>query len=379
MDVQIRDDAALSRISPPLLSRYLEVHDWTRDENWRGRITVWSTMRDERRFQILAPLMELSDTYAVRISEAVSTLADVEGRSQLDIYYELMAAGADVIRLRTLNGREPGRRSLSESVGLLRNAREMVRAAAHAAERPGQPVYRGRPSGAVTEYVNGVQPQPGYESGGDLILHSKVPPDYGDQTDLGDAVVRPPLARRAVLALEQGLNEAQSIAQDVIGGAGVSLFEQSVQRGVSANICDAIAALAKSQHGIGVDLSWAAIRPSAMPGRGFEFTESHAEALAGGAKLLRSKTPFLDAPVTGQIVRLDAKSREEFDGHGAVMYELDGQPIILNVQFDVADRDEVLRAFRDGTEVSLGGDIYREGNRYLLKNPRNLTVPAGRA
>ena len=46
--------------------------------------------------------------------------------------------------------------------------------------------------GAVTEYVNGVQPQPGYESGGDLILHSKVPPDYGDQTDLGDAVVRPP-------------------------------------------------------------------------------------------------------------------------------------------------------------------------------------------
>ena len=83
--------------------------------------------------------------------------------------------------------------------------------------------------------------------------------------------------------------------------------------------------------------------------------------------------------MTGQIVRLDAKSQEKFDGHGAVMYELDGQPIILNVQFDVADKDEVLRAFRGGTEVSLGGDIYREGNRYLLKNPRNFMVPAGRA
>ena len=185
MDVQIRDSEALSRISPPLLRRYLENHRWKWEENWRGRITVWSTTRDERRFQVLAPLMELSDTYAVRISEAVSTLAAVEDRSQLDVYYELMAAGADVIRLRTLNGRGSGRRSLSESVDLLRNAREMVRAAAHAAERPGQPVYRGRASGAVTEYVNGVQPQPGYESGGDLILHSKVPPDYGDQTDLG--------------------------------------------------------------------------------------------------------------------------------------------------------------------------------------------------
>ena len=91
MDVQIRDSEALSRISPPLLSRYLENHDWTREENWRGLNPVWSTIRDERRFQILAPLMELTDTYAVRISEAVSTLADVEDRSQLDIYYELMA------------------------------------------------------------------------------------------------------------------------------------------------------------------------------------------------------------------------------------------------------------------------------------------------
>ena len=68
MNVYIRDSAALSRITPPLLSRYLEIHGWTREETWRSRITVWSTEHNEQRHRILAPLMELSDTYAVRIS-----------------------------------------------------------------------------------------------------------------------------------------------------------------------------------------------------------------------------------------------------------------------------------------------------------------------
>ena len=96
MNVHIRDSAALSRITPPLLSRYLEVHGWTRDETWRGRIVVWSNVYNEQRHQILVPLMEASDTYAVRISEAISTLAEIEDRSQLEVYCEVLSDSTDV-------------------------------------------------------------------------------------------------------------------------------------------------------------------------------------------------------------------------------------------------------------------------------------------
>jgi hypothetical protein len=78
--------------------------------------------------------------------------------------------------------------------------------------------------------------------------------------------------------------------------------------------------------------------------------------------------------VTGEIVRLDRQSQEEFDGKAVVLYELDGRPVALQVQFDIADRDEVLRAFRDGVEISLDGDIHREGRQYLLQNVRNFIV-----
>ena len=374
MQVHIKDYKALSRITPTLLRQYLDSHGWVREETWRNRITVWSTVHNERRSQILMPLNELSDTYPLRMSEAMSIVAEVEGRSQLNVYHEVLAGGADVIRLRMLNNDGADRRSLSESAKLLNDARELLTSAARAAERPGQPVYRGRLSGEVTQYIDGIRPLPGYETGEALILHSRVPPDYGEQMDMGDSFHQP-FGRRAAVALEHGLREVGNTVQEVLGGnAGISLFERAAQRGVSANMCDAVASLANRQNGIEIGLSWAQVRPAVKSDARFGFTESHAEVLADGANLLRRKHPFLDANITGEIVRLDRPSHEEFDGQAVVLCVLDHRPAALNVQFATRDREGVVRAFRNSTEISVDGDVHREGNRYVLRTPRNFLL-----
>ena len=96
--------------------------------------------------------------------------------------------------------------------------------------------------------------------------------------------------------------------------------------------------------------------------------------LTEGAKLLRERNPFTDAHVTGEIVRLVRESQEEFDGEAVVLYELDGRPIALHTRFDIRDREEVVQAFRETIEISVDGDIRREGRRYILENPRNFTT-----
>ena len=118
------------------------------------------------------------------MSELLTALAGIEDRSQLDVYYDVMGAGADTIRIRSLNGGLSDR-SLSESVDLLGRTRDLMMAAARAAERPGQAVYRGRPSGLVTDYVRSIRPIPSYQTSRDITLHSRVPADYGVQIDLG--------------------------------------------------------------------------------------------------------------------------------------------------------------------------------------------------
>ena len=374
MEVHIKDYGALGTITPTLLRQYLTSHGWSKEETWRNRIVVWSMARDEQRNQILMPLNELSDTYPLRMSEAVSILAEVENRSQLNVYHEVLAGGADVIRLRVLNDNGTDRRSLSDSAKLLSDARELLTSAARAAERPGQPVYRGRLSGEVTQYIDGVRPLPGYETDETLILHSRVPPDYGEQIDMGD-LFHQPFGRRAALALEHGLREVGNTVQEVLGGGeGISLFEQAAQRGVSANMCDAVASLASRQDGIEIGLSWAQVRPAIKSDTRFGFAQSHADVLSDGANLLRRKNPFLDANITGEIVRLDRDSHEEFDGQAVVLCELDRRPAALHVQFATQDKEEVVRAFRNSIEISLDGDIHREGNRHVLKNPRNFLL-----
>ena len=374
MDVQVRDRPALRRVSPTAIQVYLQSHGWVHEENWRERIAVWSFDEYGETHQILAPLLEVSDRYHARILEALSTLAELEMRSQLDVYYDLIGAGADVIRLRPLNRAGQSGWTLSESVDFLTQARDLVAAAARSAERPGEPVYRGRASGQVTDYVRSVRPLPGYETGPELTLHSEVRAGYGVQEDLGDAF-RAPFPRQATIALNIGLREALRTAVAVIGGKEIqSVFKEAPSHGVSANFCDAVAALARRGHGIGVSLSWATVRPADAPNGEFPFPESSADVLTQGAELLRQNSPYTDAHVVGEIVGLDRQRREEFDGQSEVVCELDGRPVALKVQFDASDHDEVWRAFRNSITISIDGDIHREGRRYILQNPRNFSV-----
>ena len=374
MDVQIRDAAALRRVSPAMLRAYLAANDWVHEHTWRNRIMVWSSRHDEQTRELLTPLWEQSDAYAVRISEVVAFLADLEERSQLDVYHDLIGAGADVIRLRPLSRVGQSGWTLGDGVDFLTRARDLIAAAARAAERPGQLTYRGRVSSEVADYVRGVRPLPGYEIGPELTLHSPVSAAYGTQLDMGDPV-RPPFARRATIALNNGLREAGRTAANVMAGAEISnVFEDAASQGVSANFCDAVAALASHGDGIGVKMSWATVRPAEAYDDEFLFAASAADVFTEGAEWLRQSSPFLDAQVTGEIVRLYREQPGEFDGQAVMLYQLDNRPVALQVQFNVADREEVLRAFRDGIEISVAGDIHREGRQHVLKSPRNFSV-----
>ncbi len=119
------------------------------------------------------------------------------------------------------------------------------------------------------------------------------------------------------------------------------VFQAAVAPGVNAKLCDAVAALVRGGHGIGVSISWATVRPAEASDGEFQFAESAADVFIQGAETLRQNSPFLDAHITGEIVGLDRQRREEFDGQSEVVCELDGRPVALKVQFEASDHDEV--------------------------------------
>ena len=99
MIVQIRDRAALSSISIVSLRAYLVSRGWNNEGQWGERpVTIFANESGGRTWEILVPNRDTIRGYAEGMAEAVSVLAAVEERSQLDVYYDLKGAGNDVIR-----------------------------------------------------------------------------------------------------------------------------------------------------------------------------------------------------------------------------------------------------------------------------------------
>ncbi len=90
MKVQIRDHEALESLTAAGLREYLEANGWSYAGHWGERpIVIYSKEQDARKWEILVPLRDTASDYAEMLGLAVTTLAEAEDRSQLDVFGDL--------------------------------------------------------------------------------------------------------------------------------------------------------------------------------------------------------------------------------------------------------------------------------------------------
>lgn len=372
MLVQIRDSAALSSISIVSLRAYLNSREWTDAGVWGERpITIFAREHNGRTWEILVPHRDTIAGYAENMAETVAVLAEVEGRSQLDVFYDLSATSCDVVRLHSLNGVAKEPLSLRRSADLLQDSYGMLGYAARSVNDP-RAAYRGGPNAKVAEYLDNVRPVPGYAEGYSLTLHSSVPVGIGTQEDLwGNEQL--PFARRVTNRLAQALKYAENAVPETIRQATLDTFVGAENYGVSANLCDSVAELVKKGNGIEINLNWAGVRPVNIQPARFPFSKNSAEVLDEAAKFLRTNEPSYDERVIAQVVRLE-RGPDEFDGRADILTLRDRQSTRIKVEFPESSYDKVIEAFRSRGLISLTGDIYKIGNRYELRHPRDLFI-----
>ncbi len=371
MKVDIRDTEALSALSLGALRAYLQTRMWREGERWGDRATIFTKEGTERSWEIIVPLRDTIGGYAAGMAEAIATLAVVEERSQLDVFADVKGAGSDAIHLHAVNGHGNKALSLPQSAELLGDAYGMLAAAARSVDQP-RLAYRGKLSAEVKEFLDTVQPLSGLFLGYNLTLHSPVRPRIGDaQQDLFGE--QDPFARRTTRRLAEALQHADAAAADALAEDSLEPFDRAVEYGVSANLCDSVAAMATQSGGIGIDLTWARVRPADPPAAQFLFSDAAAGVLQEAARSFRANEPLLDEAVTGQVIRLE-RDIHEFDGRAVVLFVRERRPMRLLVQFEQAAYNTVIRAFQERCTVRMDGDIYRTGNTFELRTPRNLQL-----
>ncbi len=369
MKVLIRDRAALSSISIVSLRAYLNSRGWTDVGKWGERpITVFAKEHDGRTWEVLVPHRDTIGGYAENMAESVGVLAAVEERTELDVFYDLKGAGADVIRIRSANGLAEDPMSLGQRATLLSDTYRMLSASARAVERP-QAAYRGKASANVENFLNKIQPLPDHQ-GYAITLHSPVPVEISGQADMGDEYYVP-FSRQATYKLAEALDHTSTAIEEAVAKNTLDLFKKFVGRGISANLCSSVSELTKKGQGISIDLEWADVRPANIPDSHFRFTVDSADILQQAYKSFSHSEPSHDEEIVAQIVEL-AREPDEFDGRATIVSIWDDRTIRMNVVFDQSVYDTVISAFRDHSGISLLGDVYPLGRGYELRRPRNL-------
>ena len=370
MNVAIRDRAALSSLTPWGVRAYLDSQGWMRQSDRRGRAAVYAREHAGRNWEVLVPLRDTAVDYAESMARCLAVLSTVEERSQLSVFGDLSAGSADVIGMRSTNGATRHALSLRLAADLYENAYSLLASAARAAERP-QPTYRGRVSASVREYLDQVVPMESHSEGYALILHSPVGPAVGAwQAPETDDVQ--PFSRLVTSTLAGALESATDMISEAVAGDAPDIFDTTVRAGVSANLCESVANLARSGQGVEISLSWAPSRPARSQNSQWRFTEHSAEVLQEIAASVRRYGPSLDEHIVGPVVTLERKP-DQHEGQASIMAFRDGRHVRLDVTFGATAYELVVRAFKDHTPIGLDGDIYRTGSRYEVRNPRNLS------
>ena len=370
MRAKIRDADALRAVSPTALSAWARASGWRPVERFGDHSYVYAG--PEKPEIILPRTQQLAD-YASVVSRLIEIFAAVAERNEISLYRDLVTADRDVVRVRAVEG-EDGSLSINDGVSLVGGARDLLLATACSLRSRPQRLYRAAANQEAAALIGRVRL--GQTEQGSFVVTLLTPPiiprkkqaslfpedDGGADCD----------ERRMTRRLAEALTAVRQATEDSVLGDGEA-FEDTVHKGVSANLCEALVTLIEPFPTLDVSVHWAWTRPANAPRGMVRFANADAPILREAAHSFRAREPKPDTRLFGFVHRLQ-RSEAEDDGTIYLRTEIDNQTSSVAVVLKQSDYDTAIRAHKEKAPVLLQGDLDRIGQRWRLLNPEVVSV-----
>ena len=366
MRISIHDRDALRVVSPTALSAYARATGWKRHERYRVHS---DTYIGEDRPEIIVPRTERLGDYASVVAGLIDMFAEVVRQDAMTVYRSLVTADRDVVRLRTGENQD-GSVTLNDGVDLIGGARDMLLAAACSLGES-KAVYRAGANRSATDLLAGVRLGQTAQGSFVVTLLTPVVPPPMPTLFPDDADRDAPIERRLTLRLMEALAGVRQAAERTAAG-DADAFGEAVERGVSANLCEALDQVIRSFPTLDVSVSWARTRPVTVRQPAVRFGRTDAPLLREAARSLRERAPRPDVRLYG-YVRLLTRSEDEEDGTirlSAFVDQDQTTPRSVTALLERQDYERAVQAHGDRAVVVLSGDLERLGQRWRLLNPR---------
>lgn len=374
MKARIIDKAALEAITPVALRAYVASEGWQRVEAFGQYAEVYARQNGGIKGEIIVPFTTEIGDYASAVEQTLRYLAKVEERDELALYSDLVRADRDVIRVRAPEADDDGSIGVDYGVGLVQQARDLLASAACAAHEPRRAYHVGKVQQAE-DYMRRVRLGQTEHGSFVVTLLVPVPPALSSvgQTSLWPELQEEPYERQVTRVLAQALHSAQQAIAASNRGDGLSAFTEAVQRGVSANLCEAVASIVDQADGAEVSVTWARTRPTPRPRDRIVFTRSDGEILKEAARQFRLREPRFDERIIGYVTHLN-RPEDQSEGRITIKSFIDGRTRSLSADLAKADYQVAVRAHEKQLPVTIIGDLELEGQRWRLLRPREIQI-----
>ena len=380
IDFDVLEQQEIASITALNLGAYLRKTGWEYQGKRGQNAHIFTLVARDRNSTIAVPVFEPLDDHAERISDAIEIICRAENRPALAVFLDLAKADNDSVRVASANGAGHAPLTISNSADLLEAAHDLMSYSARAAEdsrsRIFRAAFRGAASAQVSSFLNNLAFSPDFLRGYRLTMYSPVPVGLDESNTQTPDTDETPFAREATQTLAQALSATSEALSTAVESQSSGHFRDAVEKGVSANLCDALSRLAKGGKGVSIDINWSLLRVSRIPPQSVAITYQHADILQSAAATLRTAEPSHEELVLAHVIQL-ARGPQEFDGRATLLALRDGRNARMYAHFNQDDYATVIDAFESQIPLSLIGDVHGSAGRLEVRNPRRLRLSTG--
>ncbi len=183
--------------------------------------------------------------------------------------------------------------------------------------------------------------------------------------------------RRITRHLAGSLKAARQAIESTVGGES-DAFAEAVDKGVSANLCEALDTMIIPFSTMDVSFVWARTRPLPKARELISFSNDDAPVLREAARAFRQRGPRHDASLVG-FVNILSRTEDQEAGKIRLKADIDGQMHAVNAVLDRSEYARAIKAHAEQATVIAEGDLERVNQRWNLLNARIKTIISNEA
>ena len=371
MNVEFRK--ALESITPNLLKSYLESQSWIKNGNISNQANIWHRDGDESyTHEVIQPIDSKIRSYGQRLIEAIKSVAEFENRDISAVIDDMTNFSSDLVKVRvTPPDVEGGTIPLEDGVLLIERSRDLLIASTLSTFKR-QKVFNGSRSQDVQDFLGKLKL--GQTEIGSFVVNLISPIEVGSETQQDGCDTS--LARSVSMNLARSLTAISEAVDKYANSKSIFDFEETVNKGVSANLCDAIIGLsgrAKSRRfSIKIKTGGLEAEPINFADN-YEFSPQSIPNLEAASEYLKGRYTVKNFQVFGLVSVLKHLPNDEY-GQITVKALVKEKLKSITIHLPLGEYWQAFEAHKSGEEITCRGTLNVSPKSAQLLGPTGFEV-----